>query len=173
MSVDSCLEKFNVVSNDHGRTQKCNFCVSFFKTDFTDHHTPDTINGCWDSVLVCKILDGYCTIRKNFEHPSIPCHHAIYGNKPLQNPFKLIKHYIYLFKLYSISIILRLKNNLVNICSKISNTEMNLWMVYIAIWKALESTKDGRKKVNVLCIVDRNHSRSVVVLDHFRNFKEI
>ena len=30
--------------------------------------------------------------------------------------------------------------------------------------------KDG-KKVNVLCIVDRNHERSVVVLDHFRNFK--
>ena len=27
------------------------------------------------------------------------------------------------------------------------------------------------KKVNVLCIVDRNHERSVVVLDHFRNFK--
>ena len=29
------------------------------------------------------------------------------------------------------------------------------------------------KKVNVLCIVDRNHERSVVVLDHFRNFKGI
>ena len=37
-------------------------------------------------------------------------------------------------------------------------------------WKALESRKDG-KKVNVLCIVDRNYERSVVVLDHFRNFK--
>ena len=33
-------------------------------------------------------------------------------------------------------------------------------------------TKDG-KKVNVLCIVDPNHGRSVVVLDHFRNFKGI
>ena len=32
--------------------------------------------------------------------------------------------------------------------------------------------KDG-KKVNVLCIADRNHERSVVVLDHFRNFKGI
>ena len=29
------------------------------------------------------------------------------------------------------------------------------------------------KKVNVLCIVDRNHETSVVVLDHFRNFKGI
>ena len=28
--------------------------------------------------------------------------------------------------------------------------------------------KEG-KKVNVLCIVARNHERSVVVLDHFRN----
>ena len=25
--------------------------------------------------------------------------------------------------------------------------------------------------MNVLCIVDQNHERSVVVLDHFRNFK--
>ena len=31
-------------------------------------------------------------------------------------------------------------------------------------------TKEG-KKINVLCIVARNHERSVVVLDHFRNFK--
>ena len=29
------------------------------------------------------------------------------------------------------------------------------------------------KKVNVLCIVDRNHERCVVVLDHFRSFKGI
>ena len=77
---------------------------------------------------------------------------------------------MYLFKLSSISIILLLKNNLPNICSKISKIRMNLWMVYIlAVWKALENTKDG-KKVNVLCIVDQNHERSVVVLDHFRNF---
>ena len=32
-------------------------------------------------------------------------------NKPLQNAFKRIKHYTYLFKLYSISIILLLENN--------------------------------------------------------------
>ena len=61
-------EKFNIVSNDHGRTQKCDFCVSVGKTNFTDHHTPDTIHGFRDSVLVCKIHDCYCTIRKNFEH---------------------------------------------------------------------------------------------------------
>ena len=35
-----------------------------------------------------------------------------------------------------------------------------------------EKLKDG-KKVNVLCIVDRNHERSVVILDHFRNFNDI
>ena len=38
-------------------------------------------------------------------------------------------------------------------------------------WKALESTKD--EKVNVLCIVERNHERPVVVLDDFRNFNGI
>ena len=35
----------------------------------------------------------------------------LYETKPLQNAFKRISHYIYLFKLYSISIILLLKNN--------------------------------------------------------------
>ena len=29
------------------------------------------------------------------------------------------------------------------------------------------------KKVNVLCILDRNHEGFVVVTDHFRNFKGI
>ena len=32
--------------------------------------------------------------------------------------------------------------------------------------------KDG-KKVNVICVVDPNHERSVTVLDHFRNCKGI
>ena len=27
--------------------------------------------------------------------------------------------------------------------------------------------------MNVLCVVNRNHDRSVIVLDHFRNFKGI
>ena len=40
------------------------------------------------------------------------------------------------------------------------------------IWRAVESKKDG-KKVDVLCIVDRNHERCVVALDNFRNFKGI
>ena len=42
----------------------------------------------------------------------------------------------------------------------------------LTIWKALGSTKGG-KKLNVLYIVDRNHERSVVALNHFRNFKGI
>ena len=43
-------------------------------------------------------------------------------------------------------------------------------LAILAILKSLESTK-VEKKVNVFCIVDRNHGRSVVALDHFRNFK--
>ena len=42
-------------------------------------------------------------------------------------------------------------------------------MVYTCNMKSSVSTKDG-KKVNVLWIVDQNHERSVVVLDHCRNF---
>ena len=68
MSVGPRSEKFIVVSSDHGRTQNSDFCFSVGKTNFIDHHTPDTINGFRDSVLVCKMHDCYCTIRKNFEH---------------------------------------------------------------------------------------------------------
>ena len=160
MSVGHHSKKFNIVSNDHGRTQKCDFCVSVSKTNFTDHHTPGTINGFRDSVLVCKIHDCYCTICKNFEYfHSVsfllirPFHQTMqaiamvrisdysYEIKPLQNVFKQIRHYIYFFKLYSVSIIFLLKNNLTNICGKIHKIGMNLWMAYLTIWKALEITK--------------------------------
>ena len=56
--------------------------------------------------------------------------------KPLQNAFKRIQHCNYVFKLYSISIILFLKNNLTNICCKISKIGMNLTMVYICNMKS-------------------------------------
>ena len=81
--------------------------------------------------------------------------------------------YIYLFKLFSISIVLLLKNNLTNICSKISKIGVNLWMLNGSTCNMKSSgtyTKEG-KKVNVLCIVDQNHERSA--LDHFRKFKGI
>ena len=83
--------------------QECDFCFSVGKTNCTNHHTPDKINGFSDSVLVCKMHDCYCTIRKNFEH----LHYfssgllivklrkrfqmiRLYENKPLQNAFKRI-----------------------------------------------------------------------------------
>ena len=57
--------------------------------------------------------------------------------KPLQNAFKRIYHCIYLFKLYSISIIIFLKNNLTNTCDEIRKIGgMNLWMVYICNMKS-------------------------------------
>ena len=42
-------------------------CFSIGKTNFTDYHTPYTINGFKDSVTVCKKHDCCCTIRKNLE----------------------------------------------------------------------------------------------------------
>ena len=149
MSVGPSSEKFNIVSNDHGRTQKCDFCVSVCKTIFTDHHILDTIRGFRDSVLVCKMKDCYITISTNFAYfNSFPssdasdCMVRLYENKPLQNAFKRIQHYIYLLKLYSISIILLLKNNLTNICSKISKIRMNLWLV--CTWNMKSSGKYER-----------------------------
>ena len=88
-------------------------CVSVGKTNFTDHHTPDTIKGFRGQILVCKIQVCYCTIRKIFErfHSFSSgllikrCKRQailmvrLYENKPLQNVFECIKHYIYLFQL--------------------------------------------------------------------------
>ena len=44
------------------------------KKYFKDHHTPNTIHGFGDSVLVCKMHDCYWNIRKNFEQHFIPSH---------------------------------------------------------------------------------------------------
>ena len=96
MPVSPRSEKFNIVNNDHGRTQKSDFLVSVGKTNFTDHHTPDAIKGFRDSVLVCKMHNCYCTICKNFEHfhslspsqqwPMV----RLYENKLLQNDFERV-----------------------------------------------------------------------------------
>ena len=68
MSVGPRSEKFDIVSNDPERMQKYDFCVSIGKTNFTGRDKPDTINGFRDLVLVCKMRNCYCTIRKHFEH---------------------------------------------------------------------------------------------------------
>ena len=57
---------------------------------------------------------------------------SIDQNKPLQKVLKRIQHYTYLFKLYAISIILLLINNLTNICSEISEIWMSLWWFIVA-----------------------------------------
>ena len=57
MSVSPRSEKFNIVNNNNGLTQKSDFCFSVYKTNFTDHHTLDTIDGFRDSVLVCEMHD--------------------------------------------------------------------------------------------------------------------
>ena len=96
MYLSASVWKFNTVSNDHGRTQKCDFCVSVCKVYFTDHHVPNTIHGFRDSFPVCKMHN--CMTCKNFEHfhsfPSTQAMQAITRsrldeNKPLQNPFKV------------------------------------------------------------------------------------
>ena len=47
------------------------------------------------------------------------------------------------------------------------------WFIF-AIWRTLESAiREDGKKVNVLYIADRHYQRSVIVIDHSRNFKGI
>ena len=75
---------------------------------------------------------------------SIPSHQAFSSsntsNKPVQNTFKRIEHYIYLSKLYGIVYRLFYCLKITNICSKIRTIGMNLWMVYLylqyeKLWK--------------------------------------
>ena len=120
MPVGPHSEEFNIVSNDHWRTQKCDFCMSVCKNNFSDYRTPDTINSFRDSVLVCKMHDCYRTQKFRALH-SFPSRDAKDYN---------------VIHLKFISTILLLKNNLTNICSKISKIEMNLWMVYTCNMKS-------------------------------------
>ena len=154
------------------------FAFQFVKPISVDH-IPNTIHSFRDSILVCKIQDSM--IRKNFQHfHSFPSSDASNYNEytrwkqPTSKCFEKYLALNYLFKLHSILSILLLKNNLTNICCEINKIEKNLWMVYIihATWRALESTKEG-KEIYVLCIVTRNRERSVVIIDHFSNFKGI
>ena len=107
-------EKFNIVSNDYGRMQKCNFCVCLkrkmlcicqlspyssrirTKKYFTDRDTANKIHGSGDSVLVSKIHYCYCRIRKSFRKHSILSHSSDVNdyngqttdeNKPFQNAY--------------------------------------------------------------------------------------
>ena len=74
LSVGSCLEKFNIVSNDHGRMQKSKFCVSVCKTNFTDY--PIQYTGLeiqfW-SVKCTTVTVRYTKISSIF----IPSHQAM------------------------------------------------------------------------------------------------
>ena len=74
LSVDFCLEKFNIVSNDHGRMQKSKFCVSVCKTNFTDY--PIQYTGLeiqfW-SVKCTTVTVRYTKISSIF----IPSHQAM------------------------------------------------------------------------------------------------
>ena len=78
-------EKFNIVSNDHGCTQKCDFCFicqfspsSFVSPGFLCNiekfgaekifyrpsHTIRKLHSFRDSVLLCKMYDCYGRVRK-------------------------------------------------------------------------------------------------------------
>ena len=49
------------------------FGVTVGRTNFTDHHASDTINGLRGSVLLCKMHDCHCTIRKKIRaFPFLP-----------------------------------------------------------------------------------------------------
>ena len=71
------MEKFNIVSNDHGHARKNAKRLAFAgflhprwkfgaRKYFTGHHTPYTIHGFGDSFLVCK----YTTVTEEYAKSS-------------------------------------------------------------------------------------------------------
>ena len=101
MSVGPRSGKFNIVSNNPGRTQKCDFSVSVCKTNFLDYHTPDTIHGFRDSVLVCKMHDCYFTQKFRALHSLSSSDVSDFNGIPTKtNHFKMLLNvsYIYLLK---------------------------------------------------------------------------
>ena len=81
ISVGPLSEKVNVVSNDHGPTQKCDF------TNFTDRNMLDTINDFRDLVVACKMHDWYAKISSISIKRQAIAMAGRYENKPLQNVF--------------------------------------------------------------------------------------
>ena len=131
------------------------------------------------SVKYTTVTVEYAKISSNISFHPIQATQAITmvridENKPLQKPLKRIWHCIYLFKFYNILIIIFLKNNLTNICGKISKIRMNLWMVCICNMKSSGKYNTKRWKegeCNLNCWP--NHQKSVIIVDHSRNVKGI
>ena len=89
------------------------------------------------SVKYTTVIIGYAKISSNTLFLSIQATQAIVMVRLDENKsLKRIWHCIYLFKLYSTSIIIFLKNNITIILGEISKIEMNLRMVYICNMKS-------------------------------------
>ena len=162
MSVAPCSEKFNIVSNNHGSTQRCDFCISVFKTNFTDHQPPDTIHGfsiVKTMVLEIRFWSVKCTsvtVRINFEHfHSFPSSNCDDQTSYMEiNLFKMLLKIFSTTYTYSNCIVYRLFYcwKTVTICSKISKTRMNLWMVYTS---NMRSSGNYERREECECIVHR------------------
>ena len=129
----------------------CNFGVSVCKTNFTEHHIPNTTHGFRDQVKCTTVWYG------KISSISIPSHQAM--RAITMSRWKQSYTVWRSACTYSNCIVYRLFyywkiTYLTNICSEISKIEMNLWMlcIILAIWRALECKKEG-KNTNVLCIV--------------------
>ena len=123
-------EKVNIVSNNHGCMQKCNFCNSVGKTNL---QTIAHLIQC--TVLQIQFWSVKCTAATvryaKILSISIPSHQAFSSSgKLLQwldymktNHFKMLLNVFSTTYTYSncnsISIILLLRKNLTNICSKL------------------------------------------------------
>ena len=124
------------------------FCVSVCKTNFTDHHTPDTRHDFRDLVLVCKRHDCYCT-QKFRAFPFLPIKRCKRLQRYIKsNHFKMPLNVFSTTSTYSNSIVYRLFYcwKITSICSNISKTGINLWVVYTCNIKALESTYERWEK---------------------------
>ena len=96
MSVGRCSEKFNIVSNDHGRTRKCDFCVPpvlQIITHLIQYTVLETrfwpVKYTTATVQYTEISSTFIPFRQHQVMQAIAMI-RLYGNKPLQNAFKRI-----------------------------------------------------------------------------------
>ena len=142
------IQKFGAKNyfTDHQTTQyKTVFEIQFWSLKYTA------------VIRIRKNLSNFPFLSKWYntrQEPVCQC------KQPTENSFQS-SNCIYLLKLYDKSVIILLTNVLANICSKISNIWLILWMVYTC---NVKGKLKNWVEMNILCTTDQDHQWWVITV---------
>ena len=120
----------------------------------------------------------FTRLGKNFEHlffPSQVWYKATlvcWCKQLTSKSFQMSLYCIDLLKLYYKSTIIMLTNILNKIWSEISKIDWFFEWFIVTVWKGWRKLNSWAE-INVLCIVDQDHQRWVITLDHTSKFEAI